>query len=67
MTNNLPLFKKIEITKKNGSILSISDASILLTGNFLIIIKKDYSNTNYLNYEQHDVYNLNDIKYYKVK
>jgi hypothetical protein len=67
MTNNLPLFKKIEITKKNGSISSISDASILLTGDFLIIIKKDYSNTNYLNYEQHDVYNLNDIKYYKVK
>jgi len=67
MTNNLPIFKKIEIAKKNGSFVSYSDASILLTGDFLIVIKKDYSNTNYLNYEQHNVYNLHEISYYKVK
>ena len=59
MHNNLPIFKKIQITKKNGSYLSHSESSLLISGDYLIIITINDD----LNYVEHnDDY---DIKIYK--
>jgi hypothetical protein len=65
---NLPIFKTIEILKKEtNSIINVKfeNASILLTGNYLIIIEKK----NYGNDESsiNTVFNLSEIKSYKTK
>ena len=65
---NLPIFKTIEILKKEtNSIINVKfeNASILLTGNYLIIIEKK----NYGNNESsiNTVFNLSEIKSYKTK
>jgi hypothetical protein len=64
---NLPIFKTIEILKKEtNSIINVKfeNASILLTGNYLIIIEKK----NYGNDESSisTVFNLSEIKSYKT-
>jgi hypothetical protein len=66
MNYNLPIFKHIEITKKNGSYSSYGQSSILITGDYLIIIKHNYEN-DVISYTEHDVINLSEIKSYKTK
>jgi hypothetical protein len=69
--NNLPHFKWIEILKKehNGSINNIKfeDCSMMITGNHLIIITKQFVNGNYLTSTTGDIFNLSEIKAYKTK
>ena len=65
---NLPTFNTIEVLKKeNNSILNLKfeNASMLLTGNYLIVITKESFDT----YESsiHNVFNLSEIKSYKTK
>jgi hypothetical protein len=65
---NLPIFNTIEILKKeNNSIVNLKfeSASMLLTGNYLIVITKEYIGT----YESSisNVFNLSEIKSYKTK
>lgn len=68
MWDTLPIFKNIEIIKHNGLSTSYyTNASILITGDYMIIIKKDLTELNYLNYTQHDIINLSEIKSYKTK
>lgn len=66
MNYNLPVFKHIEITKKNSSYISYNESSILITGDYLIIIKHNYENEAII-YTEHDVINLSEIKSYKTK
>ena len=66
--DNLQIFKTIEILKKeNNSIVNIKfeNASIKLTGNYLIIIENKY----YENDESsiNTVFDLSEIKSYKTK
>jgi hypothetical protein len=63
MHNNLPIFKKIQITKKNGSYLSHSESSLLISGDYLIIITINDD----LNYVEHNVIPLLEIKSYITK
>lgn len=63
MHNNLPIFKKIQITKKNGSYLSRSESSLLISGDYLIIITINDD----LNYVEHSVIPLLEIKSYITK
>jgi hypothetical protein len=63
MHNNLPIFKKIQITKKNGSYLSHSESSLLISGDYLIIITINDD----LNYVEHNVTPLLEIKSYITK
>ena len=68
MWDTLPIFKSIEIIKHTG--LSISyhtNASILITGDYMIIIKKDLTELGNLNHTKHDIINLTEIKSYKTK
>jgi hypothetical protein len=65
---SLPIFNTIEILKKqNNCILNIKfeNASMLLTGNYLIVITKEYFDA----YESsiNNVFNLSEIKSYKTK
>jgi hypothetical protein len=65
---NLGIFKIIEILKKeNNSIVNIKfeNASIKLTGNYLIIIEEKYyeSGESLIN----TVFDLSEIKSYKTK
>ena len=65
---SLPIFNTIEILKKeNNSIVNLKfeNASMLLTGNYLIVITKEYFDA----YESSisNVFNLSDIKSYKTK
>lgn len=66
MNYNLPVFKRIEIAKKNNTYSSYSQSSILITGDYLIIIKHNYENEVII-YTEHDVINLSEIKSYKTK
>ena len=66
MNYNLPVFKHIEITKKNGSYSTYGQSSILITGDYLIIIKHNYEN-EVITYTEHAVINLAEIKSYKTK
>jgi hypothetical protein len=66
MWDNLPIFKSIEIIKHKGTSINYTNASMLITGDYLIIIKKDLSELSYLNHTQHDVINLSEIKSYKI-
>jgi hypothetical protein len=64
---NLPIFRTIEILKKEtNSVINVKfeNASMLLTGNYLIIIEKN----NYGNDESSisTVFNLSEIKSYKT-
>jgi hypothetical protein len=63
MHNNLPIFKKIQITKQNGSYLSHSESSLLISGDYLIIITINDD----LNYVEHNVIPLLEIKSYITK
>jgi hypothetical protein len=63
MHNNLPIFKKIQITKKNGSYLSHSESSLLISGDYLIIITIN----NDLNCVEHNIIPLLEIKSYITK
>lgn len=63
MNYNLPVFKHIEIAKKNNTYSSYSESSILITGDYLIIVKHNYENE----VTEHDVINLSEIKSYKTK
>ena len=67
MNDNLPIFKHIEITKKKGTYKTFSNSSILITGDYLIIITNDFSDKNYLNFTNHEVIRLSEIKSYKTK
>jgi hypothetical protein len=67
MNYNLPVFKHIEITKKNGSYASYNESSILITGDYLIIIVNDFTDKHYLNFTKHEVIHLSEIKSYKTK
>jgi hypothetical protein len=68
MWDTLPIFKSIEIIKHTGlSISYYSNASILITGDYMIIIKKDLTELGNLNHTQHDIINLSEIKSYKTK
>jgi hypothetical protein len=68
MWDTLPIFKSIEIIKHTGlSISYYSTASILITGDYMIIIKKDLTELGNLNHTQHDIINLSEIKSYKTK
>lgn len=65
---NLPIFRTIEILKKEtNSVINVKfeNASMLLTGNYLIIIEKK----NYGNDESSisTVFDLSEIKSYKTK
>jgi len=65
---SLPIFNTIEILKKeNNSIVNLKfeNASMLLTGNYLIVITKESFDT----YESSisNVFNLSEIKSYKTK
>jgi hypothetical protein len=65
---SLPIFNTIEILKKeNNSIVNLKfeNASMLLTGNYLIVITKE----SYDTYESSisNVFNLSEIKSYKTK
>lgn len=63
MHNNLPIFKKIQITKKNGSYLYHSESSLLISGDYLIIITIN----NDLNCVEHNIIPLLEIKSYITK
>lgn len=63
MNNNSPIFKKIQITKKNCAHLSYSESSLLISGDYLIIITID----NDLNCVEHNIIPLNEIKSYITK
>ena len=66
MNYNLPVFKSIQIEKKNGAYESYGDSSILITGDYLIVIKHNYENHNII-YTEHNIINLSEIKSYKTK
>jgi len=64
---NLPTFKVIEILKKeNNSIINLKfeNASMLLTGNYLIVMVKSFTD----GYETtvSNIFNLSEIKSYKT-
>lgn len=67
MWDTLPVFKNIEIINHRGNSIYYTNASLLITGNYLIIIKKDLTENGDLNHTQHDVINLSEIKSYKTK
>lgn len=67
MNDNLPTFKHIEIEKNKGTYKTFSNSSILITGDYLIIITNDFSDKNYLNFTNHEVIHLSEIKSYKTK
>ncbi len=67
MWDSLPVFKNIEIIKHKGNSVYYTNASLLITGDYLIIIKKDLTELGYLNHIQSDVFNLSEIKSYKTK
>lgn len=65
---DLVTFNTVEVLRKgNNSITNIKfeNASMLLTGNYLIVITKESFDT----YESsiHNVFNLSEIKSYKTK
>jgi hypothetical protein len=66
MNYNLPVFKSIQIQKRNGTYESYGESSILITGDYVIIIKNYYENGN-ISYSEHNVINLSEIKSYKTK
>ena len=67
MWDSLPIFKSIEISTRSGKSIYYTNVSLLITGDYLIIIKKDLTELNYLNHTQHDIINLSEIKSYKTK
>lgn len=67
MWDNLPIFKSVEVINNKGSTTFYTNSSILITGNYLIIIKKDLTEIGYLNHMEHNVINLSEIKSYRIK
>jgi hypothetical protein len=67
MNYNLPVFKSIQIEKKNGAYESYGDSSILITGDYLIVIKHNYYENDTIVYTEHNIINLSEIKSYKTK
>lgn len=67
MNYNLPVFKRIEILKVNGSYSSYSESSILITGDYLIVISKELDDSGDYNHTKHEIINLSQIKSYKTK
>ena len=65
MNENLQIFKHIEIEKNKGTYKTFSNASILLTGNYLIVITKEYFDNQELSIS--NIFNLSEIKSYKTK
>ena len=67
MWDSLPLFKKIEIVTKTCKTIYYTNASLLITGDYLVVIKKEFTEDGDLNHTQHDIINLSEIKLYKTK